>query len=205
MTSKREPATSPPRFRPLTASLWPDLEKLFGPRGACGGCWCMYWRLPRARFEAQKGAGNKRAFKRVVTGQAAPGILAYHEGEPVGWCAVGPRGDYSTLERSRVLRRVDETPVWAITCLFVARPLRRMGISVALLREAVRYARRKGAPAVEGYPVEPKTERFADAFAWTGLASAFGNAGFKEVARRSPTRPIMRIVFARPQRGRRPP
>jgi len=154
----------------------------------------MWWRLPRSRFVQQKGAGNKRAFQRIVAAGDAPGLLAYRDGEPVGWCAVAPRETYPRLERSRVLKRVDAERVWSVTCFFVARPMRRRGVTVALLEAAVRYARARGARIVEGYPVEPRRGSMPDAFAWTGTAAAFRRAGFVEVLRRSATRPIMRFV-----------
>lgn len=179
-------------FRPLTPARWRDLEGLFGERGACGGCWCMWWRLKRSQFEKQKGAGNKRALKRLVASGQVPGLLAYANGQPVAWCAVAPRESYSVLERSRVLARVDEQPVWSVGCFFVAKPFRGRGLTVKLLRAAVAYARKQGARIVEGYPVEPRKGRMPDAFAYTGLPSAFRQAGFVEVLRRSATRPIMR-------------
>ena len=181
-------------FHPLTPRRWTDLEALFGERGACGGCWCMFWRLTRAEYEKRKGAGNRRAFKKIVELGKAPGILAYAGGTPVGWCAVAPRIDYSTLARSRVLAPLDEQPVWSVTCFFVARPLRRRGMTVELLRAAVDFARRKGAKIIEGYPVEAQKGKMPDVFAYTGLPSAFCKAGFVEALRRSPTRPIMRYL-----------
>ena len=184
-------------FRPLTPAEWPNLEKLFGERGACGGCWCMWWRLKRSEFERQKGAGNRKAFRKLVGAGPAPGILALAGGEPVGWCAVGPRDSYPALARSRVLQPVDEQPVWSVTCLFVARPWRRRGVTVELLKAAAAHARRHGGRIVEGYPVEPRSGRLPDAFAWTGLPAAFRKAGFTEVARRSATRPIMRRALRR--------
>jgi GNAT superfamily N-acetyltransferase len=183
-------------FEPLTPERWEDLEKLFGERGACGGCWCMTWRLSRSRFEAQKGRINRRSFRTIVEHGPPPGILAYQDSEPVGWCAVARREEYPVLERSRVLKPLDAQPVWSISCLFVAKPLRRSGVSVQLLRAAREYAGRQGARIVEGYPVEPYAGNMPAAFAWTGTASAFLKAGFKEVARRSRTRPIMRWVAA---------
>jgi GNAT superfamily N-acetyltransferase len=189
-------------FHPLTPDRWPDLEALFGERGACGGCWCMYWRLPRPEFNAQKGAGNRQAFQRLVGSGRMPGILAYDGDVPVGWCAVEPREEYPRLARSRVLAPVDDTPVWSITCLFVRRDYRRRGVSVALLRAAVAHVKRQGGRVVEGYPVEPSGGHTADAFAYTGLASAFQQAGFAEVARGSPGRPIMRCqAAARAKKG----
>lgn len=184
-------------FHPLTPARWADLETLFGERGACGGCWCMFWRQTRAEYEKKKGAGNRRAFKKIVESGKAPGILAYADGAPVGWCAVAPRTDYSTLGRSRVLAPVDERVVWSVPCFFVARPFRRRGLTVELLRAAVDFARRKGAKIIEGYPVEARKDKMPDVFAYTGLPSAFRRAGFVEVVRRSRTRPIMRYFVAR--------
>jgi GNAT superfamily N-acetyltransferase len=126
-----------------------------------------------------------------------PGLLAYCDGEPVGWCALAPREAYPRLERSRILKPVDAEPVWSVTCFFVARPFRRRGVTVALLKAAVAYAKAHGARIVEGYPVEPKGTRMPDPFVYTGLASAFRKTGFVEVLRRSQTRPIMRYTVAR--------
>ena len=186
-------ASSKLTFEPLTPERWPDLEKLFGERGACGGCWCMTWRLRRADFVKGKGAANKSAFQTLVADDVQPGVLAYAGAEPIGWCAVAPRHDYVSLGRSRVLAPVDDQPVWSISCLFVARPYRRQGVSVRLLKAAAKLAGERGARIVEGYPVEPYTDNMPAAFAWTGLVAAFHQAGFKEVLRRSKARPIMRL------------
>ncbi len=179
-------------FRPVTPERWPDLEALFGPRGACAGCWCMWWRLPRSLFEKQKGEGNRQALKNIVESGEIPGMLAYMDGQPAAWCALGPREYYPALERSRILKRLDAEPVWCVNCFFVARPFRRQGVTVQLLQAAVAYAQAHGARIIEGYPVEPKQGNMPAAFAYTGTASAFRQAGFVEVLRRSATRPIMR-------------
>jgi GNAT superfamily N-acetyltransferase len=162
----------------------------------------MVWRRPRAEYEAGKGAVNKAAMKALVKNEAVPGVLAYSDGVPVGWCAIAPRQDYVALERSRVLKAVDDLPVWSISCLFVNKAFRGKGVSVELLKAAVRFAGERGATVVEGYPVEPKTQTMPAAFAWTGLASAFLQAGFTEHHRGSPTRPIMRISIAPTARSR---
>ncbi len=180
------------RFEPLTPERWDDLERLFGERGACGGCWCMWWRMPRSAFEKSKGEGNRRALKRIVDAGEVPGLIAYDGDEPVGWCAVAPREAYPVLDRSRVLARVDDEPVWSVPCFFVSRQVRRQGVSVALLRAAAQHAQAHGARVLEGYPIEPKGASMPDAFAWVGLPGSFKKAGFKEVLRRSPHRPIMR-------------
>ena len=191
----KSPSHGKLEMRPLSAERWADLERLFGERGACGGCWCMWWRIRRSEFEKNKGAGNKKRFKKIVASSETPGLIAYARGEPVAWCAIAPREAYPILENSRVLKRIDDQPVWSVTCFFVSRPYRRQGVTAQLLEAAVKYARRKGARIVEGYPIAPRKGRMPDAFAWTGLVGAFRSAGFVEAARRSKTRPIMRFVI----------
>jgi GNAT superfamily N-acetyltransferase len=159
----------------------------------------MWWRAAPADFRAGHTGGNRRAFRRLVRSGTEPGILAYHGDEPVGWCAIAPREAYARLGRSRVMAPVDERPVWSVTCFFVARDHRRRGLTVALLRAAARFAAERGARIVEGYPVEPDA-RQPDTFMYTGLAAAFRAAGFEEVARRSPTRPVMRRAVRKPRR-----
>jgi GNAT superfamily N-acetyltransferase len=178
-------------WKPATAAEWDDLAALFGPRGACGGCWCMWWRLSRRDFARRKGDGTRRALKRLVERGPAPGILAYDGDRAVGWCCVGPRGDFPLLERSRVLARVDDEPVWSIVCFFVARDRRRRGLTRRLIAAAVSYAASRGARIVEAYPMEAGSGQ-PDAFVYTGLVSAFASKGFVEVARRSKRRPIVR-------------
>ncbi len=184
-------------FHALTSDRWSDLEALFGERGACGGCWCMWWRLKRSEYEKQKGEGNRKAMKAIVDSGQVPGILAYAEGMPIAWCSVAPRDSFSVLSRSRILKPIDETPVWSIVCLFVDKRFRNQGLSVKLLRGAVEYVRKQGGKVVEGYPAEPKKNRMPEVFAATGLASGFRQAGFVECARRSETRPIMRFYISR--------
>lgn len=188
-------------FHPLTPDRLADFEELFGPRGACAGCWCMFWRLPRSVWTRRQGAGNRRAMRKIVRDGGAPGILAYDAGRAVGWCAVAPRAETPALERSRIMKPVDAEPVWSITCFFVLREFRRRGITAKLIAAAAEHAGKRGAKIVEGYPVEPRKGSMPDVFAFTGLAAAFRKAGFTEVARRSPTRPIMRRVLRRTRRG----
>jgi GNAT superfamily N-acetyltransferase len=183
------------QFEALTPNRWRDLEQLFGPRGACAGCWCMWWRMKRSQFKLGKGEKNKKAFKRVVASGQVSGIIAYSDAKPVGWCALAPREEYPVLENSRILAPIDEEPVWSVVCFFVARPYRSRGITSRLLKAAIAYARKQGARIIEGYPVDPKNKRMPDVFVYTGLAPAFRAAGFVEVLRRSETRPIMRYVI----------
>lgn len=177
--------------RPLTPSRWPDLVRLFGANGACAGCWCMWPRRTAAEFRRGKGAGNRRAFRRVVTAGPPPGVLGYVDGVPAGWCAVAPRDAYPRLDRSKVMARVDDEAVWSVSCFFVGRGFRRRGLSRPLLEGALALARRHGARVVEAYPNDLDAHA-ADVFVWMGLAETFRAAGFEEVARRAPTRPIMR-------------
>ncbi len=182
-------------FHPVTPERWGDLEKLFGPRGAIGGCWCMWWRIKRAEFGKQQGDGNHEAMCSIVESGKVPGILAYSAGEPVAWCSIAPRDEFSVLDRSPVLKRVDHQPVWSIVCFFMAKDYRHQGLSAIMLQAAVEYASQHGARIVEGYPIEPKVDRTPDIYAFTGMTSTFKKLGFQEVARRSEFRPIMRYVI----------
>jgi GNAT superfamily N-acetyltransferase len=181
-------------IKPVTSAEWKDLTKLFGPRGACSNCWCMWWRLPRSRFNAGRSGANRRALKSLIDGGTVPGVLAYDGDRAVGWCAIAPREQYASLERSRVLARIDLQPVWSIVCFFVARDYRRQGLTVKLIKAAVSHAKKNGARIVEGYPSDSPEGGMPDAFVYTGLASAFARAGFTEAARRSPRRAVWRLA-----------
>jgi GNAT superfamily N-acetyltransferase len=190
-------------FRPVSSAEWKDLASLFGPRGACGGCWCMWWRLSRSEFEARKGEGNRRALKRLVDAGTVPGIIAYDGDQPVGWCSVAPRDDFPALARSRVLARVDDEPVWSIVCFFVVKHVRRQGLTGKLIKAAVSYARRNGARIVEAYPIAPAEGGMPDAWAYTGFEPVFAKAGFTEAARRSTRRAVWRLQTRRGPRASR--
>lgn len=156
----------------------------------------MWMRLPLAEFRRGKGAGNRRALRTLVA-RRPPGLLAYEAGEPVGWVAVGPREEYARLANSRVLEPVAGERVWAAPCLFVRTSHRGRGLTAALIEAAAAYAKRRGAWSLEGYPTVNRAERQPPAFVYTGFESTFRRAGFTEVARRSPTRPILRRVLVR--------
>jgi GNAT superfamily N-acetyltransferase len=180
-------------FEPLSQKNWPAFENLFGEKGACGGCWCMHWRLKAADFVKQRGEGNRKAMQKLVKNGPPLGVLAMIDGEAVGWCAVAPRAQYPRFETSKLLQPVDNQPVWSITCFFIDKAYRRQGLSVKLLKVAAAFAFENGATVVEAYPVAPGAAHYTEVFAWTGFASAFVQAGFTEVARRSEKRPIMRL------------
>ncbi|TFH34259.1 MAG: GNAT family N-acetyltransferase, partial [Anaerolineales bacterium] len=115
-------------FQPLIPERWPDFEQLFGAQGASGGCWCMWWRIARREFEANGNQGNRDAMRSLVEAGHIPGILAYHGDCPVGWCSIAPRSEFGALERSRVLKRIDDEPVWSIVCFYISKPHRHQGL-----------------------------------------------------------------------------
>ena len=182
-------------FYPVTKKNWKDFEKLFGEKGACAGCWCMYWRLRRKDYDNLRGTGTKKKMKSLIYKGIIPGILAYYDKQAVGWCSVAPREDFPVLDNSRVLKRIDDKPVWSIVCFYIDKNYRKKGLSIELLNAAKTYVKKNKGKIIEGYPVEPKAGKTADVFAWTGLSSAFKNTGFKEIERRSETRPIMRYLI----------
>lgn len=185
------------KFSRLTEERFGDLEQLFGAKGGCGGCWCMAWRLTKREYDAGRGEPNKRTL-RQLSRKSPPGLLAYSGRRPIGWCAIAPRSEYSFLGRSSVLKPVDMLDgIWSISCLYVEKGMRGHGVSVELLKAAVRYARSRGARIVEGYAIDTGGKKLADPFVWTGPLEAFQRAGFIEVTRRSKSRPIMRCEVAR--------
>ena len=179
------------RFLPATAGRWKDLETLFGPNGACAGCWCMWFRLPRRDLVIGKGAGNKRALHKLVRRRVAPGILAYAGDQPIGWVALAPREEYVRLAASRTLKPIDAQPVWSVSCFFIARPYRGRGVMTQLIEAVAGFARKRGATLLEGYPTNPKGKT-SDTFLYTGTRGAFVRAGFGEAARPSKAALIMR-------------
>ena len=142
---------------PATAERWEDIETLFGTKGAYGGCWCMFWRLDRTDFNKMKGEDRKAVLQEITKRNEVAGVLAYAGGQPIGWCSIGPREDYDALENSRILRRVDDTPVWSVVCFFIAKGFRRKGVLSTLLRGAITYAEEQGARVIEGYPIDIHT------------------------------------------------
>jgi GNAT superfamily N-acetyltransferase len=182
-------------FQPLTPERWPDLERLFGEHGAYGGCWCMWWRITRSQFSKQQGEGNRQALHEIVASGEVPGILAYVEGEPVGWCSVAPRDSYPSLNRSRVLKKLDDTPVWSIVCFYVDKGHRSQGLTLDLIRAAIEYVRGQGGRVIEAYPTQPKGERLPPVSSYMGLPSLFEQAGFVECRRPSQSKVIMRYYI----------
>jgi GNAT superfamily N-acetyltransferase len=183
------------KFHPLDIEHWNDFTGIMGEKGGCGGCWCMSWRVAPKVFRAQSGDGNKKVMHKLVKAGEPIGVIGYYKDEPIGWCAVAPREKYPRLENSKVLAPVDHQPVWSVTCFFIAKEFRRQGLSSEFLKSAISYAKKMKANVVEGYPSVPYDKNIPAAFAWTGIPSAFEKAGFKEAARRSKSRPIMRFYI----------
>ncbi|MEI6681107.1 MAG: GNAT family N-acetyltransferase [Bacteroidota bacterium] len=188
-------------FEPLAKANWGHFEQLFGANGACGNCWCMYYRLAKSEFQEGKFEdGNKNAMKSLVWNNKPAGILGFFEGQAIAWCAFAPRGDFPKLARSRVHKPIDDEPVWSIPCMFIHKHFRRSGVSVELLKGVVAYAKQKGIKIVEAYPAIPTQEKLPDSFAWIGLYKSFERAGFLIVDQTSANRPMVRsYTFRQPE------
>lgn len=197
MAESEQPAesTRTVEVHPVTPDRWDDLAALAGERGFTSGCWCMWWRVTSKEFEERHGAGLRRDLHGLVAAGPEPGLLAYIAGEPAGWVAVAPREEYPRLDRSPKLRRLDDKPVWSITCFTIDRRHRRRGVAAALLAAAVDFARQRGAVVVEAYPIDTAGGKRSSADLYTGTLAMFQRAGFEEVARRG-GRPIVRRTLA---------
>jgi GNAT superfamily N-acetyltransferase len=181
------------KVRPVTPSRWDDLVSLFGPSGAYSGCWCMWFRETSAEFDRNGNPGNRKALAALVRRNRRPGLLAYVDGRPAGWVSLAPRDEFGRIERSPALKPVDDRPVWSVVCFFIDKRFRGRGLGKRLLDAAVDHAAGKGARVVEAYPRDPSAgRRITSAEAFVGLLPMFEAAGFREVARRSKDRPIVR-------------
>jgi GNAT superfamily N-acetyltransferase len=190
-------------IHPLTPDRWDDLVTVFDRPGDPKGCWCMFYRVRSRDFERLWGKGARAAFREVVADGPPPGLLAYRDGTPVGWCAVAPRDAYSRVLNSRVLRPADDAPAcWAVVCFYVVRGERGGGVAAALLEAAVDFAADHGAASVEGYPKDTDGARKGANEMFVGSLSMFQEAGFEEAARNSPNRPIMRRAVSGGPGGR---
>lgn len=177
------------RCVPLTPERFPDMESVFGDRGVARRCFCMYWRRPKGGFGDDR--DNRDRFADIASEGPPPGLVGYIDRRPVGWVQVGPRSDFPTLGRSRLLKPVDEVEPWTINCFVVKVGERRRGIGRGLLESAIAYAKERGADVVEAYPVDGTRESVVDYF--TGTLGMFDEHGFVEMIRRNDTRPIVRL------------
>lgn len=183
---------------PLTPERWPDLEALLNAKGCsvARGCWCMHYRRSGAQGALPSGTTRAQAdradLRELVDAGTPPGLIGYRGKVPVGWVSLGPREEYARLKRSPVMKAVDDRPVWSIICFVVPSEHRGQGVAQALLDGAIAYARKQGAKLLEAYPVD-KPGRANDDQMWFGAKSMYDRVGFKEVARRKPQRPVVRL------------
>lgn len=175
---------------PLTVDRFPDMEAVFGERGVARSCFCMHWRRPDGGFEDKR--DNRDRFADITAQGRPPGLLGYIDNEPKGWVQVGPRHDFPTIQRSRLLKPVDDIEPWSINCFVVRSGQRRQGIGKGLLAAAIDYALSEGAQVIEAYPVDGERASVVDYF--TGTIGMFAEHGFVEIIRRNDTRPIVRLT-----------
>ena len=184
--------------RPLTPARWPDLEAVFNARGCsvARGCWCMYYRVsgkgPLTRPGETRASRSKAALRQLAANDPPPGLIGYRGRTPVGWISLGPREDYAKLEKSPVMKPVDSEPVWSVVCFVVPSEFRNQGVAREMLAGAMHYAKKRGVRLLEAYPVD-RAEAPESESSWFGSKSMFDAAGFEEVARRKPARPVMRL------------
>lgn len=182
-------------IKPLTPDRWPDLVELFGPSGAYGGCWCMWWRETRAEFSRLGNEGNREALRQQLDHGRTIGLLGYLDDEPVGWCSVAPREEYPSLQRSPVLRPIDERPVWSLVCLFVAKTHRGQGLAIEMLRGAIQHVADQGAEIIEAYPTIPRKGPLPPVSSFMGTPKMFEAVGFTRVAEPSQSKAIYRYFI----------
>ena len=176
--------------RPLTPERFPDMVEVFGERGVARNCFCMYWRTPKGGFEDKR--DNRDRFADVARDERPPGLIGYVGDNPVGWVQVGPRHEFPALDRSRLLRPVDDVKTWSINCFVVRAGLRKRGVGAGLLAGAIQFAKDQGAAVIEAYPVDGHRSSSVDYF--TGTLSMFDEHGFVELIRRNDSRPIVRLT-----------
>lgn len=180
-------------IKPATYDRWDDLQEVFGPRGAYDGCWCMYWRIKRKEMGQLGVKGRRLALKKLTGGTSPPGIIYYDRSTPIAWCAVGPREDFSVLQRSPTLKPVDDRPTWSMVCFFIIEEYRGRGLFREMVKRALDYAKRSGAERIEAYPKEGVE---SGTWAYMGIADVYRSLGFREVARRKLDRPVLRMELA---------
>ena len=177
-------------YHPVTPERLPDLGRFSQRHGKFRYCSCMRWRLASAEYRRSTKESRVAALDGLVRDGVPVGVLAYSDGEPVGWCSVAPRETYAALEHYRALPRLDGVPVWSVVCFYVDARVRRQGATLGLLRAAVEYAKSQGAAVVEGYPVEPG----ARLYTYMGTPSVFRAAGFHDVTPPRQERLVMRYI-----------
>jgi len=185
-------------FKEVDSNFWNDFEKLFGENGACGGCWCQWFRVPQGGklWEETKGAKAKQMMKDLFRSNQISGLLAYDGSRPVGWCSYGPRSHFPHIDRMKAYRRdenLDFDRLWCINCFFVDRGYRKQGLSQLMLQAALGFMKKRGIERVEAYPttLTKDGQRLPPAFSYTGPMKIFEREGFELVQRISHSRPLM--------------
>ena len=188
------------RFEELQPQLWHAFERLFDPNGACGGCWCMWWRVEnRKNWKEFHGAKAKETFKKLTQSGKAHGMLVFIGDEPVGWCSFGPRVDFPCLTRVHAYERDDISDVWSVTCFFIDRKWRGKGLARRLLKASVEAMRNHGVRIVEGYPMTTTMDgrRLSSGMTWRGPLKIFEELGFRTVQSTNPFKPLVRLELGR--------
>lgn len=184
---------------PATADRFDDLHAILSPKNPdTPACWCLSYRIPNSDFRELVGPERPARLRRYAEEGTPPGVIAYVDGEPAGWCSASPRSSHHRLQRSRTIPTVDDVPVWSIICIVIRPSFRRQGLARELLAGAIRYARERGAPALEAYPLDPQGGRVSSAFAYVGTTDLFESMGFERVVKTSSksgsmTRWLMRL------------
>jgi GNAT superfamily N-acetyltransferase len=184
--------TGPMVCRPLVPERFGDMETVLGETGVARRCFCMHWRRPDGGFGDD--LDNKERFRSLTREGPPPGLIGYIDGRPIGWVQVGPRRLFPTIDRSRLIKPIDDLETWSINCFVVKAGHRRRGIGAGLLEAAIAYAEGQGARIVEAYPVDGARSSVVDLF--TGTLGMFAQHGFVEVIRRNPERPIVRLSLS---------
>jgi GNAT superfamily N-acetyltransferase len=167
-----------------------------GEKGGCGGCWCMLFRLSAKEFASNKYDGNRDMMRKIVSEAKPTGLIAIYQGKAVGWIALAPREDYIKIEKSRTLKRIDDKPVWSITCFFIKKEFRRMGLSQKMIEAVIEYAGKNKIKTLEAYPVIPYADKTPPPFLWIGVLSAFTRNGFVIVQRNGKSKTIVRKLIS---------
>jgi GNAT superfamily N-acetyltransferase len=182
LTPAHGPAEKLIEVYPATADRWPDVEVVLAPKDPdAPACWCLPSRIPNAENRVLFGRARGERLRRYAEEGDPPGVIGYVCGEPAGWCSVAPRRSHHRLTHSRTIPTVDDVDVWSVICFVVRVGYRRQGLAHRLLDGAIDYARSRGAPALEGYPVDPEGERLNTSFAYVGTTGLFAAHGFQTV------------------------
>ena len=181
------------KLQPLTVDNWHLFEEVMGEKGGCGGCWCMYFKLSAKDFPNDKYEGHKGRMYDLVKAAKPTGLIATYNKRAVGWIAFAPRKDYIRIENSRAFKRIDDKPVWSITCFFIKKEFRKMGLSEQMVKGIVDYARKKKIKTLEAYPAIPYSDKVPPPFLWVGILSAFTKNGFEVVQQNGKSRTMVRL------------